>query len=129
MGAPGIGAAGVPPRAGAVAAVRVVALVPDLLFGSRVQAALASAGHDVRIVGEQRAALDAAADADVLVVDLTADGLDVDALAAAPAPLLGAFAHVHPEVRERALAAGFDVVVPRSRLAREAPALVAAFND
>jgi hypothetical protein len=39
---------------------------------------------------------------------------------------LGFFAHVQPEVRERALAAGFDQVVPRSRMAREGPALVDA---
>ena len=37
---------------------------------------------------------------------------------------LGFFAHVQPEVRERALAAGFDQVVPRSRMAREGAQLV-----
>jgi hypothetical protein len=37
---------------------------------------------------------------------------------------LGFFAHVQPEVRERALNAGFDLVVPRSRMAREGPVLV-----
>jgi CheY-like chemotaxis protein len=105
--------------------VRVVALVPDLLFGSRVQAALAGAGHDVRLVGDEAAALAAADGADLVLVDLTAEGLDVEAIGRLRTPTLGAFAHVHPEVRERALAAGFDLVVPRSRLAREAPQLVA----
>ena len=43
--------------------------------------------------------------------------------AAAPAPpVLACFAHVEPDARERALAAGIDVVVPRSRLNREGPA-------
>jgi hypothetical protein len=37
---------------------------------------------------------------------------------------LGFFAHVEPEVRERALAAGFDQVVPRSRMHREGAELV-----
>src|SRR5437764_122638 len=37
---------------------------------------------------------------------------------------LGFFAHVDTEVRERAEEAGFDLVVPRSRIAREAPTLV-----
>jgi hypothetical protein len=37
---------------------------------------------------------------------------------------LGFFAHVQPEVRDRALAAGFDQVVPRSRMAREGAELV-----
>jgi hypothetical protein len=31
---------------------------------------------------------------------------------------------VEAEVREQALQAGFDLVVPRSRMAREGPALV-----
>jgi len=39
-------------------------------------------------------------------------------------PTLGFYAHVDPAVREAALAAGFDVVVPRSRFAREGVALV-----
>jgi CheY-like chemotaxis protein len=109
--------------------VRVVALVPDLLFGSRVQAALVAAGHDVQLVGDEAAALAAAREADLLLVDLTAEGLDVEALGAAPVPTLAAFAHVHPEVRERALAAGFDLVVPRSRMARETPQLVSRLGD
>jgi hypothetical protein len=38
---------------------------------------------------------------------------------------VGFFAHVEHEVRERALAAGFDQVVPRPRMHREGAALVA----
>jgi hypothetical protein len=44
-------------------------------------------------------------------------------IGAAPA-LLGVFAHTQPEVRERALAAGFDLVVPRSRMVREGAQLI-----
>ena len=40
LGPPAVGARGVPPPASAVAVARVLALVPDLLFGSRVQGAL-----------------------------------------------------------------------------------------
>jgi len=40
--------------------------------------------------------------------------------------LLGFYSHVDAEVRERAERAGFDLVVPRSRMAREGAALVAA---
>jgi hypothetical protein len=52
--------------------------------------------------------------------------MDVDAAAVvgqAPA-LLGVFAHTQPEVRDRALAAGFDLVVPRSRMVREGADLI-----
>jgi hypothetical protein len=103
---------------------RVVALVPDLLFGSKVQAMLAAAGHDVEMAGPGDLRERSAA-ADVLVVDLTADA---DARIAAAeglgVPTLAFYSHVENEVRERALAAGFDRVVPRSRMAREGAELV-----
>jgi CheY-like chemotaxis protein len=71
---------------------------------------------------------------DVVVVDLTDPDLDG---ASAIARLheqgalegvwtLGFYSHVDQETRRRAEAAGFDRVVPRSRMAREGPALVEA---
>ena len=54
-GRPAVRARGVPPPARAVAMARVLALVPDLLFGSRLQGALAAAGHEVELLaGEAR---------------------------------------------------------------------------
>ena len=38
-------------------------------------------------------------------------------------PVLGYYSHVDIETREAAEAAGVDLVVPRSRMARELPAL------
>ncbi len=38
--------------------------------------------------------------------------------------MLGFYRHTDPETRRRAEAAGVDLVVPRSRLARELPELV-----
>jgi CheY-like chemotaxis protein len=111
---------------------RVVALVPDLLFGSRVQADLVSAGHDVALHANVDSARSAAPQADVFVVDLVDADLDgvglVEAMRAADeldaTRTLGFFAHVDEAVRERAQAAGFNLVVPRSRMAREGGALV-----
>lgn len=111
---------------------RVTALVPDLLFGSKVQAALAAAGHDVELTGDAVAARAAAPGADVLIVDLTTDAIAgaalVEAMGAggelASTRTLGFFSHVEPEVREHALQAGFDQVVPRSRMHREGADLV-----
>src|SRR4051812_2885387 len=116
---------------------RVAALVPDLLFGSKVQAALAQAGHEVQLLTAPPATWERAGELDVLVVDLTTDAIDgVGVVAAARAAgdlpgakVLGFFAHVEPQVRERALAAGFDQVVPRSRMAREGAALVGRLAD
>ena len=42
--------AGVPPAAARSSVARVAALVPDLLFGSRVQGSLTAAGHEVVLV-------------------------------------------------------------------------------
>ena len=118
--------------------MHVLALVPDLLFGSRVQGALTAAGHTVELIGDEPRLRDRLADpeapsAAVLVVDLTNDELDgatlVQALSAegelAHTRTLGFYAHVDVRVRDRAEQAGFDLVVPRSRLAREAPELLA----
>lgn len=124
----------------------MVALVPDLLFGSQVRGQLVAAGHEVELIGDaarvrQRLAEtatpgSASVQAPVLVVDLTNPDLDgaafvrelADAGALQSVRTLGFYAHVDPAVRERALAAGFDRVVPRSRMAREGAALVLALT-
>jgi hypothetical protein len=105
---------------------RVVAYVPDLLFGSRVLAELQHAGHDAFLTSQVDHQKLSAADA--IVVDLTVDAADrierVAEARGAQLRVLGFYSHVEAEVREQAEAAGFDVVVPRSRMAREGPALV-----
>ena len=55
---------------------RVVALVPDLMFGSRVQSMLEAAGHEVTLTGAEDEARTEAEFADALVVDLTTDTVD-----------------------------------------------------
>jgi hypothetical protein len=116
---------------------RVLVLVADLLFGSRVQGALTAAGHDVELIGDEQGLRDRLGDvggpaAGALLVDLTDEGLGgarlVESLTGAgelaPMSTLGFYSHVDVHVRERAEQAGFDLVVPRSRMAREGPALV-----
>ena len=104
---------------------RVALLCPDLLFGSKVEGALAAAGHEVARYDAPDPAREAATGADVLVVDLTADSYDGAALGAvADARTLGFYSHVDVDTRRRAEGAGFDLVVPRSRMARETAALV-----
>jgi CheY-like chemotaxis protein len=117
---------------------QVFALVPDLLFGSRVQGSLAAAGHDVELVADElrlreRLTEQSQHAGEVLVVDLTDERLDgssiLESLAADDAlegiRTLAFYSHVDTAVRERATQAGFDLVVPRSRMAREGPELVA----
>lgn len=119
---------------------RVIALTRDLLFGSQVQGALTRAGYEVELVGDEaslKRRLGDLADADappanVLVVDLTDSDLDGAAIVAAllaagelgSMRTLGFYSHVDVAARERAEQAGFDLIVARSRMAREGVALV-----
>jgi DNA-binding NarL/FixJ family response regulator len=107
----------------------VVAVFDDLLLGSNVLGMLRSAGHDARLAGG--ADVDPG-DASVLVVDLGAGSFDgialVERLRAggelSSTRTLGVYSHVDADTRRRAEAAGFDLVVPRSRMAREGAALI-----
>jgi DNA-binding response OmpR family regulator len=112
----------------------VVVLTADLLFGSNVQGMLSAAGHDVRLAGDEGALRDALVESapGALVVDLTDRALEgVQAVAElrtegflSGVKLLAYYSHVEPGVRDLALAEDFDLVVPRSRMAREGGLLV-----
>jgi hypothetical protein len=105
---------------------RVVAFVPDLLFGSNVAGMLGAAGHDVQLVSALEPQM--LEGADLVVLDLTAEPDERIAAArevvAGGTPTLAFYSHVEAEVRARAQTAGFDLVVPRSRMNREGAALV-----
>lgn len=98
---------------------RVVAVTPDLLLGSKVEAMLSAAGHEVTL---SPALAEAPLDqADLLVADLDAES--PEALAGLGVPVLGYYSHVNAETKAAAGAAGIALAVPRSRLARELPDL------
>jgi DNA-binding response OmpR family regulator len=111
---------------------RIAVLCPDLLFGSRLQGGLEVAGHTVWRLDTPEQARGAAPESDALVVDLTSEDLDGSAVleslreegATEGVGTIGFYAHVDQETRQRAIEAGFDRVVPRSRMAREAARLV-----
>jgi hypothetical protein len=104
--------------------VRIVAVFDDLLLGSNVLGMLRAAGYEAELASSDDAH---PAGAEAMVVDLAA----LDAVARLRAAgelegvkLLGVYSHVDVESRRRAEAAGFDLVVPRSRMAREGASLV-----
>lgn len=111
---------------------RVALLCPDLLFGSKIEGALRAAGHDVTIYAGEDMARAAVPESDVLVVDLNDDNFDGATLVESMrfgrelegVGTLGFYAHTDQETRRRAEEAGFDLGVPRSRMARETAALV-----
>lgn len=104
---------------------RVVAIASDLLLGSKVEAMLSAAGHEVTL---SPALAEAPLDGiELIVADLDAES--PQALAATSIPILGYYSHVDTDTRKAAEAAGIDLVVPRSRMARELPALAAGLLD
>src|SRR5919106_4639800 len=108
---------------------RVLAVFDDLLLGSNVLGMLRAAGHEADLVGGADVHPD---DAAVLIVDLAAGTFDgvaiVESLRAGgelgSTRTLGVYSHVDVDTRRRAEEAGFDLIVPRSRMAREGAALV-----
>jgi hypothetical protein len=106
---------------------RVLAVVPDLILASRVRGSLEAAGHDVEQAGsipdthgrhKHRGHIHGA---DLIVADLEAAA--PEALAALGVPVIGFYPHTDVEIKRRADAAGLALAVPRSRMARELPAL------
>ncbi|GAC1436995.1 MAG: hypothetical protein NVSMB51_09580 [Solirubrobacteraceae bacterium] len=104
--------------------MRLFLLTDDLLFCSRLQAELGAAGHACTV-----GAAAPPADAELILADLTHDHERrlrlLSELAQRP-PVLAYYSHVETGVRAAAESAGVERVVPRSRMAREAVALVAA---
>jgi hypothetical protein len=98
---------------------RIAAVAPDLFFAAKIEETLSAAGHAVTVVTRPEAL---PAEADVVIVDLDRADLALDP--APTAPVLGFYSHVDVEARRRGEDAGFALVVPRSRMAREMPQLV-----
>jgi CheY-like chemotaxis protein len=120
---------------------RALVLTADLLFGSNVQGMLGAAGHEVELVAGEDALREALMrePAQIVIADLTDSERELESVQSVRelreegfldgVPLLAFYSHVEPAVREMAEAEGFDLVVPRSRMAREAPALVGGLID
>jgi hypothetical protein len=113
---------------------RVLAVFDDLLLGSNVLGMLRAAGHEAQLVGGADVHPD---EAGVLIVDLAASTFDgvalVESLRASgelgSTRTLGVYSHVDVDTRRRAEAAGFDLIVPRSRMAREGSMLVSGLTS
>jgi CheY-like chemotaxis protein len=111
---------------------RVVAVVPDLFFATRIAVTAARLGVTLETPGpdEALAAIRRLAP-DLVILDLRAPGEPpalARALKADPAtrniPVVGFYPHVEGTLREAALAAGVDQVLPRSAFSARLPALL-----
>lgn len=104
---------------------RILSISTDLMLGSRVQETLTSAGHEVAAAASiEESGWEGI---DLIVADLDAE--NAEALVGLGMPVLGYYSHVDVETKAAAEAAGIDLAVPRSRMARELPALVEGLLD
>lgn len=116
---------------------RVVAVVPDLFFAARIAGAADHLGVSLALPAPDAARETIRGEPPQLVIlDLHAPGDPLGlarALRADPAtrslPIVGFYSHVDQALREAALAAGLDQVLPRSAFTRRLPALLAGEED
>lgn len=101
---------------------RILAVVSDLMLASRVAEPLRAAGHAVEVRSPGSGQAGDLSDVDLIVCDLEAT--DPDSVAGTGRPSIGFHSHLDTETGNRARRAGVDLVIPRSRMARELPALV-----
>jgi acetylornithine deacetylase/succinyl-diaminopimelate desuccinylase-like protein len=100
---------------------RILSIATDLMLGSKVEAQLTAAGHEVTTAAAiEETTWDGK---DLIVADLDAE--NPEALVGLGIPVLGYYSHVDVATKEAAEAAGIDLAVPRSRMARELPELAA----
>jgi hypothetical protein len=104
---------------------RVLSISADLMLGSKVTETLTAAGHEV--VSSPSMEETTWDGIDLIVADLDLE--NPEALVGLGMPVLGYYSHVDVETKEAAEAAGVDLVVPRSRMARELPDLAKRLLD
>lgn len=111
---------------------KVIAVVDDMFFASKIRAAAEALGVEISFPRSKEALIEKARETQLVLVDLHNQKLDAVALATdlksdeqlARIPLVGFFSHVEVELQRNARAAGFDHVMPRSAFARDLPRIL-----
>jgi len=116
---------------------RIVAVVTDLIFATRISSEVRAVGLSVQII-RRLDVLDgllANSPPDLLIVDLNAQGLDPFAAIAnarkcdKPPRICAYFSHVQHELADQARKLGADDVVPRSRFVNELPTILMVYKN
>jgi PleD family two-component response regulator len=108
---------------------RIIAIVDDMFFASKIRATAEALGVDLSFPRTKELAMEKLHETkpDMIIVDLHNQRCDPLELAKAlkgdaqldGIPLLGFFSHVEVDLQRQALAAGFNTVIPRSVFARD----------
>lgn len=107
----------------------VIAVVEDMLFVAKIRATAEHLDVNLRSVRNVDTLLQVVREsgADLIIVDLHAEKIDPISVAKAlksddqvnSIRLLGFFSHVRMDLQKAAVAAGYDVVIPRSVFSRD----------
>jgi CheY-like chemotaxis protein len=112
-----------------VDALRIVAVVTDLMLRSRIEEQAHRVGYELVVADSGEGLLDAVSNGpSVMIIDLHATGIDWRAALATAkeqeVPVLAFGRHTETELLRSARAAGCERVVPRSQLVAELPELI-----
>ena len=99
----------------------MLAVVDDMFFKAKIRAVAEAVGAQISFPRTKEALLEKAQQADLVIVDLQNQKIDPLSLPAelGAVRLLGFFSHVEVELQRRAVAAGYEQVMPRSVFARD----------
>jgi hypothetical protein len=92
-----------------------------MFFASKIRAVAEAVGVEISFPRTKEKLIEKAPHADLVIVDLHNQKIDPLGLPAAlgPTRLLGFFSHVEVDLQRRALAAGYQQVIPRSVFSRD----------
>ena len=107
----------------------VLAIVDDMFFASKIRATAEAVGVEIGFPRSVEKLIEKAREVKPSLVVVDLHNTKVDPLTVSrelksnedlrDVKLLGFFSHVHTDLHENALAAGFDQVIPRSVFARD----------
>lgn len=97
-----------------------------MFFKAKIRAVAEAVGAQISFPRTMEALLEKAPQADLVIVDLQNQKIDPLSLPSelGTVRLLGFFSHVEVELQRRAVAAGYEQVMPRSVFARDLAALL-----
>jgi len=116
----------------------IIAVVDDMFFAAKIRAVAEAVGAEISFPRSQEFLMEKAYEMkpQLILVDLHNQKLDPVVLAKdlkadeqlREVPLVGFFSHVQTELQRKALAAGFDQVLPRSVFSRDLPNILTGFT-
>jgi hypothetical protein len=108
--------------------MKVLAVVDDMFFASKIRAVAEAVGVEISFPRTKESLIEKAREAKLVIVDLHNQKIDPLSLPAelGDVRLLGFFSHVEVELQRQAVAAGYTQVIPRSVFSRELPQILSS---